>query len=171
MSQVVIDYKHISGILPERDAQYLLTELEMRQIPSSEVSVLMSEHTSNSVIKMEGATKGPEGVTIGGISGGIIGAVIGGLTLVGTVLAPGLGLMVAGPLIGILAGTAAGAGAGGLIGGLIGLGIPEHEARYYEDALKEEGNMMIVVRVHKEMTDEIKALFQRFDAQCLHVNN
>jgi len=171
MGQVVLDFKNISAIFNDADAEAILYELERHNIPPQDISVLVSETTGNTLIKMRGTNKAPEGATIGGISGGIIGAVIGSLTLVGSVLAPGVGILVAGPLVGALAGTAAGVGAGGVLGGLIGLGIPEREAKYYEDALKQEGNMLIAARVPKEMTPEMKALFEQFDAKNLHIGN
>ena len=169
MTAVVTDYKNISAIVAEAQVDNLLNELELRNVPPAEISVLMSENTGDALLKLKGSNKAPEGATIGGISGGIIGAIVGGLTLVGSVLAPGLGLLVAGPLVGALAGTAAGVGAGGLLGGLIGMGVPEHEAKYYEDALKEEGNVLVAVRVPKEQSAEIKAIFERYHAQCLNV--
>jgi len=171
MGQVILDFKNISGIFSPADAEPILYELGQRHIPMKDISVLMSETTGNTLIKMSGSNKAPEGATIGGISGGIIGGIIGSLVLAGSILAPGIGVLVAGPLVGALAGTAAGVGAGGVLGGLIGLGIPEREAKYYEDALKEEGNMMIAARVPKEVTPEIKALFEQFEGKNLHISN
>ena len=55
---------------------------------------------------------------------------------------PSLGfgpLIAAGPIMAALGGTAAGATAGGLVGALVGFGIPESEARVYEERLKEGG--------------------------------
>ena len=46
---------------------------------------------------------------------------------------PGLGLIIAGPLAAGLAGAGAGGITGGLIGALVGSGIPEDRAKIYED--------------------------------------
>lgn len=81
-----------------------------------------------------------------------------------------MGLLAAGPLVGALAGTAAGASAGGLLGGLIGLGVPEHEAKVYEDALKQEGNMMVAVQASEEMVPELKALFERHQGKAINIS-
>ena len=46
-----------------------------------------------------------------------------------------------------LSGAAVGATAGGVVGGLIGLGIPEIEAKIYEEKLK-SGNYLVSVHAH-----------------------
>ena len=74
--------------------------------------------------------------------GGIIGA---GAAL----LIPGIGPVVSGGLLAsALAGAATGAVAGGVAGGvsgaLVGLGIPEHEAKYYDEQFKKGGTLMTV---------------------------
>jgi hypothetical protein len=62
---------------------------------------------------------------------------------------PGLGLLAAGPVVAILAGLGAGAAAGGLTGALIGLGIPEHEAKFFNDAI-ERGGILVGVYAHDD---------------------
>lgn len=55
-----------------------------------------------------------------------------------------------------LSGTAVEAATGDVVGGLIGLGIPEIEAKRYEEKLK-EGNYLIAVHAHKsEELDRVK---------------
>jgi uncharacterized membrane protein len=169
MTQVMIDYKSVSGIFTEANAEALLRELEQRHFTKEDISILMSEDSGGSRLTIKNDNKAPEGATIGGISGGLLGAIVGGLTLVGSLLVPGVGLLAAGPLVGALAGTAAGAGAGTLVGGLIGMGMPEHEAKYYEEALQESGTMMVGVRVLRENAAETKALFDRYNVKGLHV--
>jgi hypothetical protein len=74
--------------------------------------------------------------------GGVIGA---GAAL----LIPGVGPVVAGgvlgtALAGAATGAAAGAVAGGVSGALVGLGIPEDEARYYDEEFREGRTLMTV---------------------------
>jgi hypothetical protein len=45
-------------------------------------------------------------------------------------------ILAVGPLAAALLSAAGGAAAGGLVGALVGLGIPEHEAKYYEGEVK-----------------------------------
>src|SRR5256885_16152028 len=83
------------------------------------------------------ATKAPEGATTGATAGGVTGGVLGLLAGIGTLAIPGVGpLIAAGPIMAALSGAAVGATAGGIAGGLIGLGIPEIEAKRYEEKLK-----------------------------------
>ena len=85
-----------------------------------------------------------EGIAVGSIAGGVLGGILVGLTTVATVVVPGVGLLVAGPLLGAFVGMDAGAVVGTFFGALVGHGIPEREAKMYEQAVK-EGNLLIAV--------------------------
>jgi hypothetical protein len=88
-------------------------------------------------------SKAAEGAGIGAGIGGTIGAVLAGVAALGTTLVlPGLGLVVAGPLAAALAGAGAGGITGGLIGALIGAGIPEERVKHYEEGIKQGGILM-----------------------------
>lgn len=166
------DYEQISGLFKSyKDFSELIEALNMRGYKEEDISVLMSEHTHKQYFTTQENTKAPEGAAMGTLSGGILGAVIGGLSLVGNIILPGTGLLVAGPLVGALTAGAVGAAAGGLIGALVGAGIPEHEAKFFEDALKKEGQILVVAHVLKEQIKEVKAVFERHNAQQLKVYN
>ena len=49
----------------------------------------------------------------------------------------------------MLAGLGAGAAAGGLTGALIGLGLPEHEAKFYDQELR-KGGILLGVYSHDD---------------------
>lgn len=114
---------------------------------SDDVNVLMSDDTRKRYYgdakpgtELEGGTKAAEGMGVGGAIGGGVGATIAALFAVGTsIVIPGLGLVVAGPIAAALAGAGAGAATGGLIGALVGAGIPEDRARVYERGLTDGG--------------------------------
>ena len=53
-----------------------------------------------------------------------------------------------------LGGAAAGATAGGVVGALVGLGIPEYEAKAYEDRIK-KGGYLVAVHVDDSKTGEV----------------
>lgn len=163
MSKVVIKYEKISGIFKEFHLQKLLSELDRFGLPVNSINVLMSQTTGDNLVNLKSSSKAPEGATVGGLAGG--------LTLVGTVLVPGVGLLASGALVGALAGGAAGAGTGGLIGALVGWGLPEHEAQEIENSLQESGNVLVMVEVPKELTPEIKAVFQRYEVEGLKVKS
>jgi hypothetical protein len=83
-----------------------------------------------------------------------VGGTIGLLAGLGTLAIPGLGpFIAAGPIMAALSGAAAGATAGGLVGALIGMGIPEYEAKAYENRLKNGGYL---VAVHAPTSDVAK---------------
>lgn len=165
-------FDQVSGILRSpREVEELLTALHSRGLDEEDISVVMSEKTHNEFFAIKDETKAPEGATIGGLSGGLLGIIIGGLTVAGTVLLPGVGLLVAGPLIGALTAGAIGTAAGSLVGGLIGAGIPEHEAKFFEDSLKESGNVLVVAHVPHEEVPEVKSLFQRSGATAVKAHH
>lgn len=72
---------------------------------------------------------------------------------------PGSGLVVAGPLAAALAGAGAGGLTGGLLGALVGAGIPEDRARAYEAGIKEGG---IVMGVHPRTPEDAEYLEQEW---------
>ncbi len=111
-----------------------------------DVSLMMSNDTRRTHfgdVTTELGSKAAEGAGIGAGIGGTIGAVLAGVAAVGTTLVlPGLGLVVAGPLAAALAGAGAGGVAGGLVGALVGAGIPEERVKHYEEGIKDGGILM-----------------------------
>src|SRR5690606_25920538 len=93
------------------------------------------------------------GAVSGGLLGGLLGAAAVGLI-------PGIGaVLAAGALAAIAGGAVAGAGVGGVLGGLIGMGIPEDEARFYEEELK-GGRTLVTVRAGDRADDATRILRQ-----------
>ena len=128
-------------------------------IPASDISLLMPDSGPESEDTPElgavKATKAPEGATTGAIGGGAVGATVGLLAGVGALAIPGLGpFIAAGPIMAALSGAAAGATAGGVVGGLVGLGIPEYEAKAYEDRIK-KGGYLVAVHVDDSNKGEV----------------
>jgi hypothetical protein len=105
--------------------------------------------------------KATEGLGIGSLVGGTIGGAIGAIAAIGTsIIFPGLGIIVAGPLAAGLAGVGAGSLSGGLLGALVGWGIPEEKAAHYESGIKNGG---IVLGVHESSgKPTIEADWQRY---------
>jgi uncharacterized protein YjbJ (UPF0337 family) len=114
---------------------------------ADDINVMMSDATRQRHFgdvkpgtELSGGTKAAEGLGKGAAIGGGVGAALAALFAVGTsVLIPGLGLVVAGPIAAALAGAGAGGATGGLIGALIGAGIPEDRAREYHKGINEGG--------------------------------
>jgi uncharacterized membrane protein len=112
------------------------------------------------------ATKAPEGATTGATAGGVTGGVLGLLAGIGALAIPGVGpFIAAGPIMAALSGAALGATTGGLVGGLIGLGIPEIEAKRYEEKLR-NGNFLIAVDAKdSDEVDRAKEIFKNARAE------
>ncbi len=105
-----------------------------------EVDVVMTDKTRNSEFTAPGGfagNKAAKGAGVGSAIGGAVGAIAAVLAAVGTsVVVPGLGLVVAGPIAAAIAGGGAGAATGGLIGALVGWGMPEERLKYHEAGVK-----------------------------------
>jgi len=131
-------------------AERAVEGLQAAGFPSAEISVLMPDTGGKHDIAHVKATKAPEGATTGAAAGGLTGGVLGLLAGIGALAIPGVGpLIAAGPIMAALSGAAIGGATGGLVGGLIGLGIPEIEAKRYEEKLR-SGNYLIAVHVHND---------------------
>jgi hypothetical protein len=111
-----------------------------------DINVMMSEDSRKkyygSVLVKEGS-KASQGLGVGGATGAAVGGIVAAIAAIGTSLViPGLGLIIAGPLAAGLAGVGAGSIAGGLVGALIGWGISEDKAKTFETAIKSGGILL-----------------------------
>ncbi len=147
-------------------AEQIVERLQSSGFPSSEISVLLPDTEGNHDIGHVKATKAPEGATTGAATGGVAGGVIGLLAGIGALAIPGVGpFIAAGPIMAALSGAAIGATTGGVVGGLIGMGIPEIEAKQYEEKLR-TGNYLIAVHAHDgDQKDRAKEIFEAADAE------
>src|SRR3954463_11096190 len=142
-------------------AEQIVQGLQRAGFPSSEISVLLPDTEGKHDIGHVKATKAPEGATTGAATGGVTGGVLGLLAGIGALAIPGVGpFIAAGPIMAALSGAAIGATTGGVVGGLIGMGIPEFEAKRYEEKLK-SGNYLIAVHAHDDKEeDRAKEIFK-----------
>jgi hypothetical protein len=147
-------------------AERIVERLQAQGFASSEISVLLPDTGGTGDFGHVKSTKASEGIAVGATTGGVAGGALGLLAGIGALAIPGLGpFIAAGPLMAALSGAAIGATTGGLVGGLVGLGIPEIEAKRYEDKLK-KGNYLI--SAHAEDDDQIsraKKIFEDLGAE------
>jgi len=135
-------------------AEQIVDQLKNANFSNNDISVLFPDKETNRDFAHEKNTKAPEGAVTGAGTGGLLGGALGWLVGIGALAIPGVGpFIAAGPIMAALGGAAIGAAAGGIAGGLIGLGIPELEAKRYEEKIK-SGN--ILISVHANDSDEIK---------------
>lgn len=153
--------KMLTGMFADREStENAYKSMHERGYTKDDVNLVMSDETREkhfSKGETEIGTKAMESAGTGSAIGGVVGAVAGVIAAIGTsVLIPGLGLIIAGPLAAGLAGAGAGGITGGLIGALVGSGIPEERARLYESGVKDG---KIVMGLHPR-NDEDAAYFQ-----------
>ena len=128
---------------------------------ADDIDVLMTDETRKRHFgdvkpgtELEAGSKAAKGFGAGSAIGTGVGAALAAIFAVGTsVVVPGLGLVVAGPIAAALAGAGAGGVTGGIIGALIGAGIPEERAVVYESGLK-KGGILIGTRARDEQHAE-----------------
>ena len=78
------------------------------------------------------------GALVGGLSGLLLG--------LAALAIPGIGpVIAAGPLAAAITGATLGAATGSLVGALHGLGVPDFEAKAYDQGIR-EGNTLVIVR-------------------------
>src|SRR5205814_1654549 len=155
--------KSVFGIATTHgQAERIVGQLQAEGFAASEISVLMPDTGGARDVGHVKATKAPDGVTTGATTGGATGGVIGLLAGIGALAIPGVGpFIAAGPIMAALSGAAT----GGVVGGLIGLGIPEIEAKRYEEKLK-KGNYLIAVHTDEnEDVDRAKHIFKTAGAE------
>lgn len=142
--------KLVTAIFHTRStAEMAVEELTKAGFAPEDISLLMSETAHGRQFAVSKGTKVPEGAATGMAVGGVLGAVAAGLAAVGSITIPGLALVAAGPLVAALAGLGAGAAAGGLTGALIGLGLPEHEAKFFDKEIQ-KGGILVGVYAHDD---------------------
>src|SRR5216110_2195301 len=150
-------------------AEQIVEDLQSSGFDPSEISVLMPDTGGKHDFGHVKATKAPEGATTGAVTGGVTGGVLGLLAGIGALAIPGVGpFIAAGPIMAALSGAAIGGTTGGVVGGLIGLGIPEIEAKRYEEKLK-KGNYLIAVHIDEnEDVDRAKGVFKAASAEDIN---
>lgn len=158
----------VTAVFRDRtQANRVYTWLRDRGYTADEINVLMSDQTraqygiNDEDDLVASRNHAAEGIATGGVIGTAVGATVAAIAAIGTtVFVPGLSLVIAGPILAAFAGAGAGAVAGGMIGGLIGLGIPESNARAYEQALRDGG---VVIGVQPHRGEEIQKIEEEFE--------
>lgn len=123
-------------------AEQAIQELKKRGFKDSEIG-LVGRGSEGKPIKLDGAGHAGEGAAIGAAAGagtmalGSLAVSFGVIPVIGPILAVG-------PLAAALISAAGGAAAAGIAGALIGWGIPEEDARFYENEVQ-AGKFLVTV--------------------------
>jgi sporulation protein YlmC with PRC-barrel domain len=136
----------VYGVYSDRkDVEKTIGTLKEHDFASSDISVVFPNPNMSKEFAVSKNTKAPEGALAGGGTGLVIGGTLGWLAGIGTLAIPGIGpLLAAGPIVAAIAGAGVGSAIGGIAGALIGLGLPELEAKRYEEAIK-QGRILVSV--------------------------
>jgi uncharacterized membrane protein len=154
--------KTIGGLFTNfTEAERALRDLTELGITGDNISFVAKDPTSGELH----TTHADESETV--VSGAATGVALGGLA--GFLIAmPGIGPVLAlGPLAAMIIGAAVGGAAGGFITELGALGVPEEEARFYEEAVR-RGETAIIVQVEEAMVDHASAVLERYGALDMH---
>jgi hypothetical protein len=156
-------HKAVFGICNSRtDVDEAVASLNRCGFSNSDISVLLPSKEETQNFAHEKATKAPEGAATGVASGAVVGGTLGWLAGIGLLAIPGVGPFVAaGPIVAAISGVGIGGAIGGLTGALIGMGVPEYEAKRYEDFIKDGG---ILLSVHTDTSEEIDKAKETLEA-------
>jgi hypothetical protein len=157
-----------------RSTENAYNSIHERGYTEDEINLVMSKDThekyfTEDMEETELGNKAAAGSGAGSAIGGTIGAVAGVIAAIGTsVVIPGLGLVVAGPIAAGLAGAGAGGLAGGIIGALIGWGIPKERAKIYESGIKDGHIVLGVKPKNEEDAEYFERTWHENDAREIH---
>jgi len=129
----------------QTDAERAIQLLKERGFSESQIGVAIKDRSKQEELIEGTGTQAAEGAATGAIGGGVLGGVIGLLAGVGALAIPGIGPIIAGgTLASTLAGAGIGAAAGGLLGALVGMGVPEEDAKHFDEGFRSGGTLVTV---------------------------
>lgn len=153
--------KHLTALFYDvSHASRALDALLGAGVQRDDISLLTSEAGARSNLTIKNGNKSAEGATAGGALGGALGLIAGTLVTAATA---GVGILATGPILVGLAGLGTGALVGGIAGALSGLGVPEHEAKFYEREIKERNAILIGVRTEDHSADAVSDVLKRYN--------
>jgi hypothetical protein len=136
----------VVGLFPNQaDAERAIERLKQEGFSQDQIGVALRDRSKQEQLIEGTGTQAAEGAAAGALSGGILGGVLGLLAGVGALAIPGIGPIIAGgTLASTLAGAGIGAATGGLLGALVGMGIPEEDARHFDEGFRAGGTLVTV---------------------------
>jgi hypothetical protein len=141
------------------DAQDAIEALKAAGIRGEHIGLVARDREETAAVAEETGTKAGEGAATGAVAGGLLGGLGGFLVGIGALAIPVVGpVIAAGAFATALAGAVVGAGVGAIAGALIGMGIPEHEATWYEDRVQAGGWLVSVTA--PERHDEVRRILR-----------
>lgn len=169
------DSSMLTGMFRDRrSTENAYNSMHDKGYTEDEINLVMSKEThekyfSGDKDETELGNKAAAGSGAGSAIGGAVGAITGVLAAVGTsIVIPGLGLVVAGPIAAGLAGAGAGGITGGIIGALVGWGIPKDRAKLYESGIKDSHIVMGVTPKSHQDAEYFEKNWKENNGQEIH---
>lgn len=172
-----MEQKVIGGIFKDpQDAVKAIEELKTHGYSLDDISVFAKHNDDAEYIEQKtdanvgenGDHRGEnagKGAGIGAGTGGLLGGLAGLALEAGLLAIPGIGpIAAAGPLAAGLTGAGLGAGGGGIVGALTGAGIPEDEAKNYDEHLK-NGDILVLVDAKEASRSNVYKTFSTYRSQ------
>ncbi len=169
MSQMIL------GVFSDKiHAENAIEDLESSGYNPKDISIIMKDSQEAKTLAEDTGASAAEGAVSGATTGAVLGGLAGLLIGIGAITIPGIGvLLIGGPIAAALglggaaattvSGAVTGALAGGLVGALVNLGVPEEEARVYEERIK-AGAILLAIPAREGRADEAKEILNEHGA-------
>lgn len=158
----------VVGVFEDKiHADQAVSELRAAGFRDDQIGVAMRHELAADSTVADDNSQAETGAVAGALTGLGLGALAGLGVLSGVIPVVGPALA-AGTMGVILSNAAAGAGIAGLVGALIGSGIPEHEAKYYQNEF-EAGRTIVTVNAEGRM-DEAESILRRYGAYDMNTH-
>ena len=154
--------KVVAGLFAEREAAVAaIDDLKAAGFTPDDVGIAMRDKGQQGDLAEETGAKAAGGAAAGA-AGGALGLLVG----LGALAIPGIGPVLAGGALATafglgggtaVAGAGIGAAAGGLVGALVGMGIPEAEAKHFEEGFQ-AGGVLVTVNGGARAADALAVL-------------
>jgi hypothetical protein len=164
------------GLFDDRmEAEAAITELSESGYNAQDISIIMRDAGEAQTMANDTGASVTQGAVSGATSGAMLGGLAGLLIGVGAIAIPGIGgLLIGGPIAAALglsgaaattvSGAVTGGVAGGLLGALMGLGVPESDAKVYEERIR-EGAILLAVPTRNEGDTEARGILETHGAE------
>ncbi len=146
-------------------ARRAMEDLRDSTCPFEDVSIITRQTTDGEAVSSTEDVSAGEGATVGAVWGGLVG--------LGALLIPGVGPFIAGgALLATLTGAVTGAVVGGVTAALVDFGgIPESEARQYEEYVHEGKTLIVVTANNNSDAREARQILAQHGAGGVYDEN
>lgn len=158
--------KMVVGLVEKRQsAQSIVEDLKENGFDGDDIGYVARDEQGEYAAERKAIGGVERGAKRGAAVGGGVG-ILAGLTTIAAVGLTGTGplaLVGAGPIVMTLASAGVGAFAGGLIGAITDMGVPEEEARYFAEGVR-QGDILVTVTATPDDAPKAEEIMSRHGA-------